>query len=91
MQRFHGVSALSMALALISPVVAQAQPQPNEQASVRSFAIPAGALAPALSAYSNLTGVQVIAAPAHAVRAPYLPHAERVVGVAFGQVRQPAR
>ncbi len=64
MQRFHGVSALSMALALISPVVAQAQPQPNEQASVRSFAIPAGALAPALSAYSNLTGVQVIAAPA---------------------------
>ncbi|MEG8017095.1 TonB-dependent receptor [Sphingomonas sp. LR55] len=70
MTRFHGTSALALvAFALAAPTVADAQ-----STGARMFAIPAGDLARALSAYSSVTGMQVIAAPA-------LVHGQRTKGV----------
>jgi iron complex outermembrane receptor protein len=60
MTRFHGTSALALvAFALAAPAVADAQ-----STGAQMFTIPAGDLARALSAYSSVTGMQVIAAPA---------------------------
>ncbi len=70
MTRFYETSALALvAFALAAPTVADAQ-----STGARMFAIPAGDLARALSAYSSVTGMQVIAAPA-------LVHGQRTKGV----------
>ncbi|RZM01465.1 MAG: TonB-dependent receptor, partial [Sphingomonas sp.] len=59
MTRFYGTSALALVAFALGTPAAQAQ-----SAGARAFAIPAGDLARALSAYSSATGMQVIAAPA---------------------------
>ncbi len=65
MTRFYGTSALALAVcALTMPAAAHAVSAGTQPAGTRAFAIPAGDLAAALSAYSSATGMQVIAAPA---------------------------
>ena len=65
MTRFYGTSALALAVcALTMPATAHAVSAGTQPAGTRAFAIPAGDLAAALSAYSSATGMQVIAAPA---------------------------
>ncbi|MEG8028221.1 hypothetical protein [Sphingomonas aerolata] len=65
MTRFYGTSALALAVcALMAPAAAHARPAGAQSSGTRAFAIPAGDLAAALSAYSSATGMQVIAAPA---------------------------
>jgi TonB-dependent receptor len=59
-----GTSSLAMMVASIATGASAAPAAEAQSARPASFTIPAGALAPALSAYSNATGMQVIAAPA---------------------------
>ncbi|MET4897810.1 TonB-dependent receptor [Sphingomonadaceae bacterium jetA1] len=64
MKRFGGASVYILAAATcVAPAVAQGQPA-GPAAGTFAFAIPAGSLASALSTYSNVTGIQVVASPA---------------------------